>query len=285
MKSSFRSRARAKGSPRRSAVRSRCMGFPKCPRSALRKSESTTTRFSRNWDSTRPKSTACARAAPFRKQRNVRRNLMETGIATGPLKRVASTRIPTKWGLFKAIGYVQEGANGSAALVMTLGDPTKVATPLLRIHTQCVTGEILGSLRCDCGEQLDVAMQAIAAEGRGVVIYEYQEGRGIGLTAKLQAYELQDNGLDTIEANHALGFDADYRDYRLPIAILRDLGIDRVRLLSNNPDKPRALRDAGIDIVEQVPCEGLPNSHWLGYLKTKAHRQGPPLWLYRKEAF
>jgi 3,4-dihydroxy-2-butanone 4-phosphate synthase/GTP cyclohydrolase II len=210
---------------------------------------------------------------------------MDIGIGTGPLKRIASTRMPTKWGLFKAIGYVQDGANGSAALVMTLGDPTTAAAPLLRIHTQCVTGEVLGSLRCDCGEQLAVAMQAIAAEGCGVVIYEYQEGRGIGLTAKLQAYELQDYGLDTIEANHALGFDADYRDYRLPIAILRDLGIDRVRLLSNNPDKPRALRDAGIGIVEQVPCEGVPNLYSLGYLKTKAHRQGHTLTLRRENAF
>ena len=110
----------------------------------------------------------------------VRRNRMDIGNGTGPLKRIASTRMPTKWGLFKAIGYLQDGANGSAALAMTPGDPTKVATPLLRIHTQCVTGEILGSLRCDCGEQLAVAMQAIAAEGCGLVIYEYQEGRGIG---------------------------------------------------------------------------------------------------------
>ena len=193
--------------------------------------------------------------------------------------------MPTKWGLFKAIGYVQDGANGSAALAMTLGDPTKAGTPLLRLHTQCVTGEILGSLRCDCGEQLAVAMQAIAAEGCGVVIYEYQEGRGIGLTAKLQAYELQDHGLDTIEANHALGFEADYRDYRLPIAILRDLGIDRVRLLSNNPDKPRALRDAGIDIVEQVPCEAMPNRYSLDYLKTKAQRLGHALTLRRENPF
>jgi 3,4-dihydroxy-2-butanone 4-phosphate synthase/GTP cyclohydrolase II len=215
----------------------------------------------------------------------VRRNRMDIGNGTGPLKRVASTRLPTKWGLFKAIGYVQDGANGSAALAMALGDPTTAAAPLLRIHAQCVTGEILGSLRCDCGEQLAVAMQAIAAEGCGVVIYEYQEGRGIGLTAKLKAYELQDNGLDTIEANHALGFDTDYRDYRLPIAILRDLGIDRVRLLSNNPDKPRALHDAGIGIVERVPCEAVPNRYSLGYLKTKAHRQGHTLTLRRENTF
>jgi GTP cyclohydrolase II len=189
--------------------------------------------------------------------------------------------MPTKWGLFRAIGYSQGGANSSAALVMTLGDLTTVAAPLLRIHAQCLTGEILGSLRCDCGDQLAAAMQAIADEGSGLVIYEYQEGRGIGLMAKLQAYELQDQGLDTIEANHALGFEADYRDYRLPVAILRDLGIDRVRLLSNNPDKVRALSTVGIAVVEQMPCEGKPTPYSLGYLKTKKDKLGHTLTLDR----
>jgi 3,4-dihydroxy-2-butanone 4-phosphate synthase/GTP cyclohydrolase II len=206
---------------------------------------------------------------------------MAIGIGTGPLKRIASTRMATKWGLFQAIGYVQDGANGNGALVMMLGDLTKVAAPLLRIHAQCLTGEILGSLRCDCGEQFAVAMQAIAEEGCGLVIYEYQEGRGIGLMAKLQAYELQDQGLDTIEANHALGFEADYRDYRLPAAILRDLGIDRVRLLSNNPDKGRALSEGGIVVVEQMPCEGKPTPYSLGYLMTKKQRLGHTLTLER----
>ncbi len=191
--------------------------------------------------------------------------------------------MPTKWGLFKAIGYVQDGANGSAALVMTLGDPTTVAAPLLRIHTQCLTGEMLGSLRCDCGDQLAAAMQAIAEAGCGLVIYEYQEGRGIGLMAKLQAYELQDQGLDTIEANHALGFEADYRDYRLPVAILRDLGIDRVRLLSNNPDKGRALSEVGINVGEQMPCEGKPTPYSLRYLTTKKERLGHTLTLERDD--
>jgi len=191
--------------------------------------------------------------------------------------------MPTKWGLFKALGYVQGGANGSAALVMTLGDPTTVAAPLLRVHAQCLTGEILGSLRCDCGDQLAAAMQAIAEEGCGLVIYEYQEGRGIGLMAKMQAYELQDKGLDTIEANHALGFDSDYRDYTLPAAILRDLGIDRVRLLSNSPDKVRALSDAGVAVVDQLPCEGTPNPHSLGYLRTKKERLGHTLTLVHSE--
>src|SRR5207253_4636970 len=142
-----------------------------------------------------------------------------------------------------------------AALAITLGDPTTAAAPLLRIHAQCFTGEILGSLRCDCGEQLAAAMQAIAADGCGLVIYEYQEGRGIGLMAKLQAYELQDYGVDTIEANHALGFKGDCRDFSLPAAILHDLGIKRVRLLTNNPRKAVALADAGIEVVARISCE------------------------------
>ena len=147
---------------------------------------------------------------------------------TGLLWRVASTRMPTKWGMFDAIGYERDVSNGTrrveTALAMVMGDPTE-GVPLLRIHSQCFTGEVLGSLRCDCHDQLEVAMQAIAEEGRGLVIYEYQEGRGIGLMAKLEAYELQDAGLDTVEANHALGFKADCRDFSLSAAILRDFGI------------------------------------------------------------
>ena len=145
------------------------------------------------------------------------------------------------------------------ALAIVMGDLTE-GVPLLRIHSQCFTGEVLGSLRCDCHDQLEMAMQAIAEEGRGLVIYEYQEGRGIGLMAKLQAYELQDAGFDTVEANHALGFKADYRDFSLPAAILRDLGIKRVRLLSNNPRKASALADGGIEVVAQLACEAVPNA-------------------------
>jgi 3,4-dihydroxy-2-butanone 4-phosphate synthase/GTP cyclohydrolase II len=198
----------------------------------------------------------------------------------GRLRRVASTRMPTRWGEFQTIGFEREGSNGlrriETALAIVLGDLTEGA-PLLRIHSQCFTGEVLGSLRCDCGEQLAIALRAIAREGRGLVIYEHQEGRGIGLMAKLQAYELQDNGLDTIEANHALGFSVDYRNYRLPIAILRDLGIDRVRLLSNNPDKARALSEADIAVVARVPCEVATNPHSIGYLRAKKEKLGHAL--------
>jgi GTP cyclohydrolase II len=160
------------------------------------------------------------------------------------------------------------------ALVLMMGDATGGAPPLVRIHSQCFTGEILGSLRCDCAGQLESAMQAIAREGRGLLIYEYQEGRGIGLTAKLQAYALQDAGLDTVEANHALGFAADCRDFALPVAILNELGIGRIRLLTNNPEKSRALRAAGIEVAELVPCDAKPTPYSLAYLRTKNEKMG-----------
>jgi len=180
--------------------------------------------------------------------------------------------------MFHSIAYVQDTTGrAKTALALTFGDPTAVTAPLLRVHAQCFTGEMLGSLRCDCGGQLAAAMKSIAEEGCGVLIYEYEEGRGIGLTAKMQAYELQDYGLDTIEANHALGLGTDYRDYGLPVAILRDLGIECVRLLSNNPEKSRALSKAGIAIVDRLPCEAPPNVHSLAYLRTKKERLGHTL--------
>ena len=155
---------------------------------------------------------------------------------------------------------------------------------MLRIHSQCFTGEILGSLRCDCRDQLEMAMQAIAEEGRGLVIYEYQQGRGIGLMAKLEAYELQDAGIDTVEANHALGFKADCRDFSLPAAILRDLGVKRVHLLSNNPRKASALTKNGIELVVQLSCEAAPNPHSFAYLRTKKERMGHALSLGRPKS-
>ena len=204
----------------------------------------------------------------------------------GTVRRVVSTRMPTRWGVFQTLGFEREVSNGSGrietALAIVAGDPTDGA-PLLRIHSQCFTGEVLKSLRCDCNGQLEMAMRAIATEGRGLLIYEHQEGRGIGLMAKLKAYALQDEGLDTVDANHALGFEADCRDFGLPAAILHDLGISRVRLLTNNPEKSRALAEAGIEVVARVPCEAAPTPHSLAYLRTKKERMGHALSLGRHD--
>ena len=182
--------------------------------------------------------------------------------------------MPTRWGVFQALAFEREISIGTrrveTALALVLGDLTEGA-PLVRIHSQCFTGEVLGSLRCDCNDQLEIAMRAIGAEGRGLVIYEHQEGRGIGLMAKLRAYELQDAGLDTVDANHALGFRADYRNYSLPAAILHELGVERVRLLSNNPHKSRALSAAGI-AVSPVPCEVSPTPYSHSYLLAKKEK-------------
>jgi GTP cyclohydrolase II len=204
-----------------------------------------------------------------------------TGIVkAGPLWRIASARMPTKWGMFDAVGFERDVFNGTprveTALAIVMGDLTE-AVPLVRIHSQCFTGEVLGSLRCDCHDQLQMAMQAIVEEGRGLVIYEYQEGRGIGLMAKLEAYELQDAGLDTVEANHALGFKADCRDFSLPAAIMRELGIERVRLLSNNPRKASALAANGVEVVVQIACEAASNPHSFAYMQTKKERMGHTL--------
>lgn len=201
-------------------------------------------------------------------------------------RRVADTQMPTRWGMFRAVAYKREIDNGSrrveTAVALMMGDMAG-RVPLVRIHSQCFTGEILGSLRCDCRGQFEIAMQAIAGEGYGLVIYEYQEGRGIGLTAKLQAYALQDAGFDTFEANHALGFAADCRDFALPAAILTDFGISRIRLLSNNPEKSRVLRDAGIKVVARVPCEAAPTSYSLAYLRAKKEKMGHVLRLAERD--
>jgi GTP cyclohydrolase II len=199
---------------------------------------------------------------------------MTSAAQAGAIRRIASTRIPTRWGTFQTVAFERQNPQGpvETALAMTMGDVTR-GVPLLRIHSQCVTSEVFGSLRCDCSEQLEIALQAISEEGCGLVIYEYQEGRGIGLMAKLQAYSLQDAGLDTVEANEALGLSADYRSFGLPAAILCELGISRVRLLSNSPQKSRALRDAGIEVAA-VPCEAVPNPHSLTYLRSKKRKRG-----------
>jgi len=209
-------------------------------------------------------------------------NRARAAAQTGALWRIASTRMPTKWGMFDAIGFERDIWNGGrkteTALALVMGDLNN-GVPLLRIHSQCLTGEVLGSLRCDCRDQLEMAMQAIAKEGRGLVLYEYQEGRGIGLMAKLEAYQLQDSGLDTVEANHAVEFKADRRDFNLPAAIVRDLGIKKVRLLSNNSRKARALTEKGIEVVAQLACEAVPNPHSRAYLQVKKEKTAHALML------
>ncbi|MCU1301280.1 MAG: cyclohydrolase [Candidatus Sulfotelmatobacter sp.] len=193
--------------------------------------------------------------------------------------RVASTRLPTMFGAFDLIGFERANVDKrktESALVLMLGDLQNRA-PLLRIHSQCFTGEVLGSLRCDCRGQLELAMSAIGDEGSGLVIYEYQEGRGIGLMAKLRAYALQDQGLDTIEANEALGFDADCRDFSLAVAVLHELKIRQVRLMTNNPQKVEALTKGGIEVIELIACEAPPSPYALPYLRTKKEKMGHSL--------
>ena len=158
-------------------------------------------------------------------------------------------------------------------MALVMGD-VRSSPPLVRIHSQCLTGDVFGSLRCDCRDQLEMALSLIAEAGAGILIYEQQEGRGIGLMAKLQAYQLQDEGLDTVEANERLGFKADHRAFLLPAQILKALGVTHVRLLSNNPDKVSALKHSGIQVTERVPCEVPPSSHAEDYLKTKKEKMG-----------
>jgi len=157
---------------------------------------------------------------------------------------------------------------------LKMGDIAGGPPPLVRIHSQCLTGDVFHSLRCDCGLQLELALDSIAREGRGLLIYENQEGRGIGLLNKLRAYELQDHGADTVEANEQLGFDADLRGYELPAAILRFFGLDAVRLMSNNPEKIHALERAGVRVTERVPCLVAPSEATEDYLRTKKEKLG-----------
>lgn len=198
------------------------------------------------------------------------------GVSSDSVRQVASADFPTHWGRFRILGF--EGEFGEdrrteTAIALVMGD-VHSTPPLVRIHSQCLTGDVFGSLRCDCRQQLEMSLAMIAAQGTGVLIYEQQEGRGIGLMAKLQAYALQDAGLDTVEANERLGFKADQREFTLPAEILKALGISRVRLLSNNPEKVGALQRGGIEVTERVPCEVAPSSHAEDYLKTKKEKLG-----------
>lgn len=191
------------------------------------------------------------------------------------LRHVADADFPTEFGHFRIHGFVGESVDKQEeAVALVMGDPTG-PPPLVRIHSQCFTGDVFHSLRCDCRAQLELALEAVASEGRGIILYEMKEGRGIGLMNKLRAYSLQDQGADTVEANQRLGFEPDLRGYQLPAAILRYFGVPAVRLLTNNPEKIAALEQAGIRVAERVPCQPKPLTHHASrYLKTKKKRMG-----------
>jgi len=195
--------------------------------------------------------------------------------AQAMLTKVAEANFPSRFGRFRIYGF--EGMYGGEieeCVVLTMGDVTGGEPPLVRIHSQCLTGDVLHSLRCDCRSQLELSLNLIAEEGRGLLIYEHQEGRGIGLLNKLRAYELQDGGADTVEANERLGFKADLRDYQMPGEILRYFDVTSVRLLSNNPDKIAALERAGVQVTERIPCIVAPHESTEGYLRTKKQKMG-----------
>jgi GTP cyclohydrolase II len=197
-------------------------------------------------------------------------------VVSSSAKQIASADFPTRWGQFRIYGFrLQPEQNGKPeeAVALLMGN-VHSAPPLVRVHSQCLTGDVFGSLRCDCRQQLEMALAMIAGEGAGILIYEQQEGRGIGLMPKLQAYELQDSGLDTVEANEKLGFKADHREFALPAEILKALGVKQVRVLSNNPDKVAALENAGIKVVERVPCEVTASPQAEEYLKVKKEKLG-----------
>jgi len=196
------------------------------------------------------------------------------------ITKVADADFPTRWGHFRILGFEGVVTPGDptrtaveSAVALTYGD-LKAAPPLVRIHSQCLTGDVFHSLRCDCHDQLHLALGMIAAEGSGILLYEQQEGRGIGLMAKLRAYELQDQGLDTIEANEQLGYEADYRHFELPAEILKHLGITKVRLMTNNPDKVSSMESAGIEVVERVSAAIPTEPTFERYLETKREKMG-----------
>jgi len=189
------------------------------------------------------------------------------------IERQINVKMPTDEGDFELVAYKQTNTD-EEHLALTKGTWKEDEAILVRVHSSCATGDIFGSCRCDCGEQLKKAMQMVEKEGKGVVLYMNQEGRGIGLLNKLKAYKLQEEGYDTVEANLKLGFEADKRDYGVGAQILRDLGVKKMRLMSNNPRKRTGLVGYGLEIVENVPLEIAPNEHNLDYLKTKKEKLG-----------
>jgi GTP cyclohydrolase II len=193
----------------------------------------------------------------------------------GPLtvERVAEAKLPTEMGEFRILGF-RSLISTEEFVVLVKGELRADRPSLVRIHSQCMTGDVFGSLKCDCGRQLEAAMKLIEQEGHGAMVYQQQEGRGIGIINKIRAYALQDEGADTIEANERLGFDADLRRYEQCAEILLELGLRAVRVMSDNPAKIQALRQAGLEVVERVPLEVEPHDFFAGYLKTKKEKMG-----------
>ncbi len=191
------------------------------------------------------------------------------------LTKVAEASFPTQFGHFRIYGFQGE-FNGVTedAVALRMGDLAGDQPPLVRIHSECLTGDVFHSLRCDCRAQLEIALKSIAKEGRGLLVYEHKEGRGIGLLNKLRAYELQDQGADTVEANERLGFESDLRNYELPAEILRFFELKAVRLLSNNPEKVQAVERVGITVTERVPCIAAVLDTRKAYLRTKKEKMG-----------
>jgi 3,4-dihydroxy 2-butanone 4-phosphate synthase / GTP cyclohydrolase II len=192
------------------------------------------------------------------------------------VERTTSVRMPTQYGEFKAVAF-REVLTGKHHVALVKGDVAGAENVLVRVHSECLTGDVFHSLRCDCGEQLELALHRIGAEERGVLLYMAQEGRGIGLLNKLKAYELQEQGLDTVEANLALGFAADARDYGIGNQILADLGLTTIRILTNNPKKMTGIEGFGLHVVEQVPIEVQPNDENRRYLDAKRDKLGHAL--------
>ena len=211
------------------------------------------------------------KAKPSRPTRPTRKD----PLTVVPVNKVADADFPTRFGQFRICGFnLANGTVSETAVVLLKGKPRAGRVPLVRIHSQCLTGDVFASLRCDCREQLEMALAQVGASDYGFIIYEPEEGRGIGLMNKLQAYQLQDRGVDTVEANRRLGFEADLRQYTLAAGILQHYGVKSVRLLSNNPEKIRALENCGIRIVERVPIEAVPHKASARYLKTKREKMG-----------